>query len=387
MKLTPSLIEDLLHEEEGPSLDFKRDQYAFDGADNETKGELLKDILAFANAFRRADAYILIGVEEIRGGKSRVVGVKTHLEDAKLQQFVNSKTQRPVTFSYREVIHGNCSIGIIHVPPQTRPFYPKANYGKALKDTVYVRRGSSTAIAKPEEIARMGAADVASVETPAMELTLVDRNTGKRLGDRVSVDTCTWYDIPPKDNIPEHTIGTPISMGLMVSDPLVNSNFFRDVAAYIETGACVPVSLEMRNTGRVVIHDARLALELHDPKRQCMLIASQDRAARPSSRIFISLPIYRPIAGHSDVNVAWEGETWKVQCHFGKLQPRATVRLQDDLLIGSRAVCEVVICGKVYGDNIDDPIPVRFQLSFNVGSQPVTIEEIKSMAASIAREE
>jgi len=45
-----TLIEELLHEEEGAAVDFKRDQYPFDGADDATKSELLKDILAFANA-------------------------------------------------------------------------------------------------------------------------------------------------------------------------------------------------------------------------------------------------------------------------------------------------------------------------------------------------
>lgn len=35
------LVERLLHEEEGPALDFKRDQYPFNGQDNQTKSELL----------------------------------------------------------------------------------------------------------------------------------------------------------------------------------------------------------------------------------------------------------------------------------------------------------------------------------------------------------
>jgi hypothetical protein len=45
-------LESLLHEDESTSLDFKRDQYPFDAATDEQKSELLKDILAFANAWR-----------------------------------------------------------------------------------------------------------------------------------------------------------------------------------------------------------------------------------------------------------------------------------------------------------------------------------------------
>ena len=50
MSTDTNLIEDLLHEDESTSLDFKRDQYKFVGADDKTKSELLKDILAFVNS-------------------------------------------------------------------------------------------------------------------------------------------------------------------------------------------------------------------------------------------------------------------------------------------------------------------------------------------------
>ena len=56
MPIDSNLLEQLLHEEEGAALDFKRDQYAFEGAGNEAKSELLKDILAFTNAWRQTTA-------------------------------------------------------------------------------------------------------------------------------------------------------------------------------------------------------------------------------------------------------------------------------------------------------------------------------------------
>jgi predicted HTH transcriptional regulator len=98
------LFEQLLYQEESNSLDFKRDQYPFDGASDDVKSELLKDILAFANSWKRVDAYILVGVEDNKGGKSVVVGVTDDLDDAKSQQFVNSKTNKPLAFSYEPFI-------------------------------------------------------------------------------------------------------------------------------------------------------------------------------------------------------------------------------------------------------------------------------------------
>ena len=60
--------------------------------------ELLKDILGFANAFRRSATYILIGVEEVRGGKSNVNGIEAvdQLDDHSVQQFVNNLVNTPV---------------------------------------------------------------------------------------------------------------------------------------------------------------------------------------------------------------------------------------------------------------------------------------------------
>src|ERR1700730_8215080 len=99
--MTPDLFERLLYEEESTTLDFKKEQYRFAKATEEEKSELLKDILGFANAWRRSEAYILIGVEDVRGGRGNVIGIPAatpHLDDHSLQQFVNNLTNRPVRF-------------------------------------------------------------------------------------------------------------------------------------------------------------------------------------------------------------------------------------------------------------------------------------------------
>ncbi len=158
MAIQPDLIEQLLRSDEGETLDFKREQYPFERADRISKSELLKDLLAFANT--QGDAYILVGVEERRGTRSEVVGVAEHLDDAKLQEFVSSKTQRPVAFSYREATHDDLSIGVLHIPSRSGLRYAIRDYGKVKKHAVYVRRGSSTAIATPDEIAQMGTPEI-----------------------------------------------------------------------------------------------------------------------------------------------------------------------------------------------------------------------------------
>jgi hypothetical protein len=152
------LIERLLKDGESSSLDYKRDQYPFAGATDEQKGELLKDILAFANGERHAEAYILIGVEEVQGGRSAVVGVSHHLEDDKLQQFVNSKTNRPVTFSYRAYPFEGKQLGIIIIPQQDRPTYLNKDFGRLHQYAVYCRQGTSTATVPPDVVNQWAAA-------------------------------------------------------------------------------------------------------------------------------------------------------------------------------------------------------------------------------------
>ena len=161
--MNTTLMEELLNEDEGSALDFKRDQYPFEKATDEQKSELLKDILAFANAWRRTDAYILIGGEDVKGGRSNVVGVTSHFDDASIQQFVNSKTNRPVTFSYEVFPFEGVQVGIFHLPLQDRPIYLKKDFGKLKQREVYIRRSSSTDIADPDEIAKMGTLKIRDV--------------------------------------------------------------------------------------------------------------------------------------------------------------------------------------------------------------------------------
>src|SRR6185312_6428228 len=94
------LFESLVYEGEGTTLDFKAQQYRFAKATDEEKSELLKDILGFVNAWRRASAYILIGVEQVPGARAKVPGISGHLDDHSLQQFVNNLTNQPVRFHY-----------------------------------------------------------------------------------------------------------------------------------------------------------------------------------------------------------------------------------------------------------------------------------------------
>ncbi len=197
--MTDALFERLLYEEESPTLDFKKEQYHFAKATDEEKSELLKDILGFANAWRRSEGYILIGVEDVRGGRSNVVGIPAadHLDDHSVQQFVNNLTNRPLRFHYEAFGFEGKQVGIIRIEEQQRPIYLKRDYGKLRKGEVYVRRGSSTDPTKPatpDEIAQMGAGGGPQVADVVVEFAEIDRDDS--LGPAVMWDA--EFCQPPK---------------------------------------------------------------------------------------------------------------------------------------------------------------------------------------------
>lgn len=53
--LQNELIDRSRYESEGSGIDFKREQYLFLSGNEEKSSELLKDVLAMANAWRRGD--------------------------------------------------------------------------------------------------------------------------------------------------------------------------------------------------------------------------------------------------------------------------------------------------------------------------------------------
>ena len=184
------MLEALLDMDEGPTLDFKREQYPFEKETAEVKSELLKDILAMVNANRYKTAYILVGVEEVKGGRSNVVGVDRHWEDASLHQFVNGKTNRAAEFSYTPFQVNDKKIGVFRISIQDRPVYASKNYGRVGANTVYVRDGSSTAVANPDDIADMGRA-----QTPRLLEWFIRRlHNGAKYA--VLVTAQQWFDHP-----------------------------------------------------------------------------------------------------------------------------------------------------------------------------------------------
>lgn len=149
-------ISELLQQSESSRLDFKQANYGFPSGTAIQKSELLKDILAMANAERDSDGYIVIGVAESNGRVRELTDVPPSMSDNDVQEFVNSKTNRRVQFSVEHFVYKKNRLTVIAIArDQPRPLFLNEDYGRLRHNIVYVRQGSSTSIASPDEIVRL----------------------------------------------------------------------------------------------------------------------------------------------------------------------------------------------------------------------------------------
>lgn len=361
-----TFLEQLLYRGESETLDFKRDQYAFAGATDHDKSHMLKDILAFANSWRKETAHILIGVEEVQAAKSKVVGVTNHLDDASLQQFVNSKTQRPIMFSYQSVVLEGKDVGVIRVPVQTRPVYVLKTYGIVEKETVYLRRGSSNAVATPDEVAGMG---VLHEPTPdQLSLTWADLENRKTLASPLEARTVLYSPVLRDDAFEIADLTDPFSSFLDRPNPnysreLVEFMFWRDLL--IEVGLC------LENQGDVVAR--RVGLVASVERKDTWI---QDSRPEPPSRNYLdSLTKVGQsallAAREADPGVQVFDDRWEVTVEFGDVRPHDKVFTTSPLLLGSMRDQRVTLAGALRGDNLATPVPCRLEAAFRVESRPM----------------
>jgi len=369
------LIDQLLFEEEGDSLDFKSEQYRFSGATDKDKSELLKDIIAFANAWRRTDAYILIGVKEVKGGRSEVVGISEHLDDAQLQEFINYKTQRPIDFSYKTVQHGEVQIGVIHIPVQRRPFYLKKDFGRLKKNEIHVRRGSSTAIASPDEISTMGGEtkDVYR-DTPVLEAFLISGQHDENLEKRVK---CKLINAKIPEQFPDYDNNEYIDIcGRRVQTTFkINSNrdYYREKAKYFqEFGRVHAFKLGIKNSGVIVARDVKVIFDIEDAiacKRDCL-------PSMPRSDNDLFSPLHNSSINRADVLIQSTLRGYRITCHLGKIQPKDTSITRDYFYLGTCISKSVQIGLQVFSDDLPEPKQETLVVDFEVEDRIYSVDDL-----------
>ena len=373
--MTNEELDFLLNAGEGTALDFKREQYAFQRANNSDKSELLKDILAFANSWRENKAYILIGVDEVEGGRGKVVGITDHLDDADLQQFVNSKSQRPVDFSYNSFSVEDLEIGIIEIPLQECPTYLKRDFGNLKKDTVYIRRGSSTDTANLDEVARMGAESMRSKSVP-QKLVFQWADLEKRI-ILPSPSTIHSLILDPPLRIKKPPSGDPFEHLPRVIDPSLNPNFLQQSIDYtFESNFFKPLGIQLRNDSEVVGERVRFVGSISRTESDGVEFIDSELEKPSKNNLMRSMNLRSIHSREPCISACKNDGKWTIEIEvIENVRPKEEVWISTMLLVGSIISKTIKIEGKIYADNLPVPIPTVLEIHFEVEQRPMEMAD------------
>ncbi|BDU18596.1 ATP-binding protein [Dyella sp. GSA-30] len=365
------LIERLLYSSEGDALDFKLRQYKFASATEEEKSELLKDILAFANSWRDSPAHIVIG---IRDGTKEIDGLDTDIDEASVQQFVNAKANKPVRFSYDVVDFKGKRIGLFTIHVQERPFYLGKQYGKLKANTVYVRRGSSTVEADPDEIAKMGRS-ASSSSAPKLRLRLISTGREETIFDQILFNY-TEFLVNRSSPLRDYHGKNPSTLAYL--SPGSNSNYYREMAVYLrERYGRIGFYIEIHNSGDTFADDVRI--QLHAQSSQGFgLKGTDDFRDRPQSSSLAAQ--IRAIQGpmvlkNRPLKIESRKDHELAEFLIGKLQAGQTARSEALYLVCPQVSLESLhIC--VFSDQLRTPMEISVPVKISRNEITITEDHI-----------
>ena len=345
MQLSNVMIESLLSQDEGPTLDFKGNQYQFKKSDipqitEELRSQLVKDLLAFANTHRDSSAFILIGVEEVKGARSRIIGVAEQLIDDDLHDFMNKLTNRPVQFSYSPHHIEGVEIGVIEIPVQARLFYLTNPYGKLQANAVYVRDGSSTRIATPDEIVEMS-----TPQPPSLVVDWVDPSKKEAISSPCTLHPLVLFPTLGADAIQRSPLPYQNTPG--ISTHRYNEDYPADLIIYTYCrNAFSSLSLQIHNHGEVTGENV------------CFegLIAKSDGLLVKDTQPDFPIEIYDLMSRFhnrtyatptTEICLSEETDYWVIQVEFGNVRPGERIVADDQLWFSSMHTMSATMTGKI----------------------------------------
>lgn len=135
---TEDILRNLINESENEYLDFKKGLYVKANYEN-----LLKDVLAMANAKIDGSRYIIFGVKETAGQEKELFDVKEPVDAATYQELISENIEPQLTCHLNYLTYNNRLLAVLEiVEPKAQPYLLKKKYGNLHKGLCYIRRGS-----------------------------------------------------------------------------------------------------------------------------------------------------------------------------------------------------------------------------------------------------
>lgn len=376
------LLASLRYRSEGTDLDFKSSQYRFAHGTDYEKSEILKDILAMANAWRDGPGYILLGLKDRRPHLAEVVGISENIDDSKLQQFVNSKVKPKLTFRYEEHLYEGKTVGVIEIPKQKRPFFLANTYGKLKNNIAYVRRGSSTEEAEPTEVAEMALADSGRSHAQLDLSVLTSEN--EPLPDAVEL---TYLRFPKK--LPDYASEpeTSDSYGISVRSCMWhdNSDYWREYAEYLRvTMARVEIKFVLKNLSVTTLSNAKLEISVTPQDGQSFhMLAGADIPDEPSAQ-WSTLSNVRGLSEileqrEARFTIDEDGTHPVCRVRFGSLHPGEDGRSSDSLIIVPHGPGRLQLHFRIFAAELDAPQKSERMLEAKGESKSIDFDGLESM--------
>lgn len=332
--MSEQLLNRLRYKSEGTDIDFKSKQYRFSGANEYEKSEILKDILAMANAWREGPAYILLGFLDQRPHPAEVVGISSNIDDSTLQEFVNSKVKPKLIFHYEEHLYGDKTVGVITIPKQKRPYFVSKTYGKLKPNIVYVRRGSSTDEADPTEVGDMVLADSGR---GLMQLDLTVLATD----NEPLPETFALRYLQFSEKLPDYeSRREPDGLFSMSMQPSIwhdNKDFWRECAEYaVVDAALIEMKFVLLNRSETQLSNAKLEISVEPLDGQSFrMLPGMELPEMPSNQWSPMMRGLPDLLERKEVRLVVDHGSITPLCHvrFGSLLPGEEGRSTDSLAI------------------------------------------------------
>jgi len=375
MQDTQGLFERLLYEEGSDTLLFRPKGYTFTGGLEMEKGELLKDVLSSVNAWRRSDTYILLGIEEVKGGRNRVLEVMTHLNEAEILDFVNSRVDRAVRFSYTPLTCEGRKVGFIHIPRQPRPVTLKENFANLKKYVVYVRRGDRVVEAAGEEVADMKRETSVSAGDPvplSVEFSGVD--PVRLLGKRVTIKTLD-IEVPPPGTIPDFT--GEMNTGTGAGRQPFHREYYRDLAEHVRrAGRVGMINFCLENPGGTVARDVSLEMNIEDEEGIYLFYEAFELPPCPGKKLGDHR--IKPLGLRVDPSISlirvppW----WTVRVAFPEIPPHRSIFTSGGLYAGSRRDAVLELDAVIKEGNREQSIHRALTIEFKKETKKLSLSSL-----------
>jgi hypothetical protein len=238
---------------------------------------------------------------------------------------------------------------------QTRPLYVLKDYGKVKAKTVYIRHGSATAIADPDEIARMGAGRETSA--PSLAPQFADLGDERLLGEKIELVGKFLHPFNP-DSLRRRSIS------------MTRAGYEADLVDYVfQQNLMQPVGIGIINHSPVPAREVRLTALIPSQSGVRVLDADHTPEEMPSR---FTPPLIAGLANRHRVpfvSVKSSSEKWIVSARWDLIRPGETAFSDSSIYFGGYHDFDLKMDIQLLAETLRTPsrhaLEVRYRLGEN----------------------